>query len=178
MNKNKLYSQYDIGDWTYGDPLIVSFGEMAKLKIGRFCSIADGAVILLGGEHRIDWITTYPFNVFFPWGKSYKGHPKTKGDVVIGNDVWIGREALILSGVKIGNGAVVGARSVVTKDIKPYSIVAGNPAKHIKYRFEESIIPELIDIAWWDWPISKIEKSLPLLLSGKVLEFIDNYKTK
>ncbi|MBW2039433.1 MAG: CatB-related O-acetyltransferase [Deltaproteobacteria bacterium] len=172
---NRRYSKYDIGDWTYGKPRILSWREGAKLRIGRFCSIAEGVIILLGGEHRVDWVTTHPVNILFGV-KRVSGLPYTKGDVVIGNDVWIGRDALIISGITIGNGAVIAARSVVTEDVLPYSIVAGNPARHIKFRFSESIINDLQNIAWWNWPISKIEEALSLLLSSDIEAFINKYK--
>ena len=180
MNKNtsNVYAQYDIGDFTYGFPKIFSWGEGAKLKIGRFCSIARDVEIYLGGEHRIDWITTYPFNALFPDHSEIKGHPKTKGDVVIGNDVWIADRAIILSGVTIGDGAVIGARSVVIKDVKPYEIVAGNPAKHIKFRFDEKVIKELLEIKWWNWETSKIDSCVHLLQSDDINRFIKVCKEK
>lgn len=168
MKENRRYSRYEIGEWTYGAPKVLSWREDATLKIGRFCSIAHGVIILLGGEHRLDWITTYPLNILFERRKTYPGLISSKGDVVIGNDVWIGRDALILSGVEIGNGAVVAARSVVTEDVAPYSIVAGNPARHIKFRFSESIREDLQRIAWWNWPMAKIEENWPLLLSADI----------
>jgi acetyltransferase-like isoleucine patch superfamily enzyme len=177
MNKNKRYAKYQIGAWTYGNPSIRSWREGTTLQIGKFCAIADGVVILLGGEHRIDWVTTYPFSKIFSKAKRFTGHPRSKGDVIIGNDVWIGREALILSGVTIGNGAVVAARSVVAEDVAPYSIIAGNPAQFIRFRFNKSIIEELQKIAWWNWPLSKIEEAWPLLLSSDIAAFIANCKT-
>ena len=177
MNKNKRYAKYHIGDWTYGTPQVFSWREGTTLKIERFCSIADGVIILLGGEHRIDWVTTYPFSKLFPKARGFTGHPRSRGDVIIGNDVWIGTEALILSGVEIGNGAVIAARSVVKENVLPYSIVAGNPAKHIKFRFNESIRDDLQKIAWWDWSLSKIEEAWPLLLSSNIEAFIARYKT-
>ncbi len=174
-NELKELSCHDIGDYTYGCPTVITWGEDAKLKIGRFCSISSGVVILLGGEHRIDWLTTYPFNANFKNAKAIQGHPRTKGNVIIGNDVWIGTQTLILSGVNIGDGAVIGARSVVTKDVSPYSIVVGNPAKHIRFRFDETMIKELQSIAWWNWPIEKIEDAWPLLLSSDMEKFISKY---
>lgn len=129
-----------IGDYTYGLPTIKKFDNNTRLSIGKFCSIADNVIIFLGGNHREDWITTYPFSgMTHIWSDATNiiGHPSTKGDVIIGNDVWIGSHVVILSGVKIGDGAVIGAYAVVTKDVEPFSIVAGNPAKFIKYRFEK-----------------------------------------
>lgn len=168
----KKYHQCSIGRATYGNPEIHNLGEGSIIKIGSFCSIADGVNILLGGEHRPDWVTTYPFNVLWESGNQIKGHPKTKGDVTIGNDVWIGMDAIILSGVTIGDGSVIGLRSIVTKDVPPYSIVAGNPAKVVKKRFTEDIIERLLDIKWWDWEDKRIEKALPLLLNTDIENFV------
>ena len=176
MNQNRKYAKYEIGEWTYGNPTVRSWREGTTLRIGRFCALADSVVILLGGEHRIDWVTTYPFSKIFSEAKDFIGHPRSKGDVIIGNDVWIGRDALILSGVTIGNGAVVAARSVITEDVSPYAIVAGNPAKFIRLRFDKRIVADLQKIAWWNWPMSKIEEAWPLLLSSEIEAFIAKYK--
>lgn len=157
-----------VGDFTYGKPKVMHWGENAKLKIGNFCSIADDVTIFLGGNHRIDWITTYPFSSLpAEWSEAIdiKGHPATKGNVEIGNDVWIGYGATIMSGVKIGDGAVVGAKAVVVKDVQPYSIVAGNPAKEIKKRFDDKLIKKLIELKWWNWPIEKIKLKINILCS-------------
>ncbi len=156
-----------VGEHTYGYPVIYSWDDSTKLSIGKFCSIAKGVTFLLGGEHRLDWVTTYPFNVFsesWPSGKGIIGHPKTKGDITVGNDVWIGQDAMILSGVTIGDGAVIAARSVVVRDVEPYSVVGGNPIKFIKYRFSPSEIEDLLQLKWWNWPSVKIEKNIALLL--------------
>jgi acetyltransferase-like isoleucine patch superfamily enzyme len=169
---NIQFPQYNIGRWTYGKPKILSWGEGAILKIGSFCSISDEVKIFLGGEHRIDWVTTYPFNKLWESARKFTGHPATKGDVIIGSDVWIGAGALILSGVTIGDGAVVGARAVVSKDVPAYGVVAGNPAQLIKKRFNEDVTQHLLKIAWWDWEDAKIEKFLPLLLSNDIMRFI------
>jgi acetyltransferase-like isoleucine patch superfamily enzyme len=174
-NKNGQYAGFSIGDWTYGKPIIYRWDEETKLGIGKFCSIADGVKILVGGEHGTDWVSTYPFKAFFRSVRDAKGPVSTKGDVIIGNDVWIGSQALILSGVTIGDGAIVGAGSVVCKDVAPYSVVAGNPAKQIRLRFDEGKISALLKIAWWDWPIAKIEDALPVFYSGDVQLFIDRY---
>lgn len=173
MNQNPKYSQYSIGQFTYGEPIVVGWGEGATLKMGSFCSIASDVVILLGGNHRMDWVTSYPFNVF--WQEfSHIPHPTTtKGDVVIGNDVWIGGKAVILSGVTIGDGAVIGTCSVVTKDVEPYAIVAGNPARPIRKRFSNDQIEHLLKIKWWDWDIEKIKFHMPLILSTNIQQFID-----
>lgn len=127
------------------------------------------------GEHRTDWVTTFPFNVFLNEAKNISGHPKTKGDVSIGSDVWIGMDCTISSGVKIGHGAVVGAGAVVTKNVPPYAIVAGNPAAVVRYRFDESVIEALLKIEWWNWNDDTIKNSVSLLLSSQIGEFIDKY---
>lgn len=176
MNQDPRYAIYNIGEWTYGQPDVFSWNEGATLVIGKFCSIAGRVTIMLGGEHNVDWVTTYPFNPLFPQASAYTGHPKTKGNVTIGNDVWIGYDSFILSGVSIGNGAVVAARSTVTRDVPPYSIVGGNPAKIIKYRFSPEVITELEQMAWWNWPLPFILQALPLLLSNQIEAFIQAYK--
>jgi virginiamycin A acetyltransferase len=173
---DKRFTLYEIGEYTYGAPTISSKHEGETLKIGRFCAIAEGVKIYLGGEHGMNWVTTYPFDVLFKSANKFSNYPKSKGNVIIGHDVWIGAEAMILSGVHIGNGAVIGARSVVTKDVASYSVVAGNPARHIRYRFDAETIASLEQIAWWNWPIEKIEKAWPLLLSQDIDLFIATYK--
>lgn len=175
MEGNPSYEGFEIGKWTYGLPTVKNWGEGSTLRIGKFCSIAEGVVIFLGGEHRVDWITTYPFSVLWPEGKGFSGHPRSKGDVSIGNDVWIGHGAVILSGITIGNGAVIGACSVVSSNVDPYEIVAGNPARHVRFRFSDATIQRLCHLAWWDWPESRIEAALPFLLTGDVGEFISAF---
>jgi chloramphenicol O-acetyltransferase type B len=166
------YPQYEIGRHTYGELAIHTWKEGATLRIGAFCSIGKGTQVFLGGEHRTDWVTTYPFPKRWDCARHIVGHPRTKGNVVIGNDVWIGREAIIMSGVKIGDGAVVGACAVVTKDIEPYAIYAGNPARFVRKRFNEAVIEELLELRWWDFEDAEIEQLLPSLLSSNVDEFI------
>jgi acetyltransferase-like isoleucine patch superfamily enzyme len=171
------YPNYQIGRGSYGDLSVHSWGEDSTLEVGAFSSIAGGARLFLGGEHRIDWVTTYPFNKLWDSAKLIEGHPKTKGSVSIGNDVWIGSEALILSGVTIADGAVIGARSVVTRDVPAYAVVAGNPAKIIRYRFNEECIKRLLVIKWWNWSDDQIEKCLPDLLNNDIQAFIENAET-
>jgi acetyltransferase-like isoleucine patch superfamily enzyme len=172
--------KFDIGKYTYstgGTPKVYKHSGR-KLKIGKFCSIAPEVVIWLGGNHRTDWLTTYPFNFFvddWPEGRfvgDKDAHLVSKGDVVIGNDVWIGYGVIILSGVHIGDGAVVGAGSVVTKDVEPYSIVAGNPARLTKKRFDEDTIRKLLEVRWWDWPIDKIKRNLQVICSTDVSKML------
>lgn len=129
------------GKYSYGNPKIFSFGSNTKLKIGNFCSIENGCKVYIGGNHRTDWVTTYPFghinqNIFNNFNGD--GHPSTKGDVIIENDVWIGENVTIMSGVTIGNGAVIANNSHVVKNVEPYSIVGGNPAKMIKNNFQKN----------------------------------------
>ena len=170
MSRNPKYAKYSCGRFSCGEPKVV--GSLSTLKIGSFCSINPSVTILLGEEHRVDWITTYPFSALFKEFQHFSGHPATKGDVIIGNDVWIGMNVVILSGVKIGDGAVIGAGSVVVKDVPPYAIVAGNPAKLIRMRFDQETIDELLRIKWWNWDIQRIVDNISLLLSDNVREFV------
>jgi len=140
LSLNPKLSKYSIGRFSYSysvPDVVEGTPNLATLRIGSFCSIANNVTIFLDGEHRTDWVTTYPFNLILDDFKSIKGHPKTKGSVIIGNDVWIGMNAMILSGVTIGDGAVIWANSVVSKDVAPYTIVAGNPARVIRQRFDQ-----------------------------------------
>jgi acetyltransferase-like isoleucine patch superfamily enzyme len=181
--KHRRFKSFVIGDYTYGFPNVIWRKEKAALKIGKFTSIADNVTIFLGGNHRTDWVTTYPFSakvnnlqIMWPGAKNIDGHPATKGDVIIGNDVWIGYNAMILSGITIGDGAVIGANSVVSKNIPPYSIAIGNPVKIIKKRFDEETIEHLLKIKWWDWPKDKINSNLHSLLSTDTCSFINMNK--
>lgn len=162
---------FNIGDHSYGNPRIFFENSEAKLSVGKFCSIAEGVNIFLGGNHRVDWVSTYPFNKLkdvFPEAKKIKGHPETKGSVIIENDVWIGFEATIMSGVKIGNGAVIAAGALVTKNVGDYEIWGGNPAKIIGNRFEEKQKKALLKLKWWDWDLIKIKDNVELLCSKNI----------
>lgn len=144
-----------------------------KLKIGKFCSIACGAKFLFtSGNHTMKSLSTYPFPIFFEeWGldgKDICDAWDNKGDIVIGNDVWIGYEAVILSGVTIGDGAVIGSRAVVTKDVEPYTIVGGVPAKAIRKRFDEQTIEKLEKIGWWNWNEEQIRQNIGAIQAGDV----------
>lgn len=168
------FPEYQFGKFTYDTHLqVYHWGEGATLRVGAFCSFAPGVQIFLGGNHRLDWVTTYPFNVFWQAGQGIEGHPSTKGDVIIGNDVWIGWEATILSGVTIGDGAVVGAGAVVAKDIPPYAIAVGNPAQVVRKRFDEATIQRLLKIQWWNWEDAQIEEFIPLLLNSDTAAFLE-----
>ncbi len=169
------YPQYSIGRGSYGVPEVHDWNEGTTLKIGSFCSISAYVQIYLGGEHRLDWVTTSPLNVMFE-NKDISEHGISKGDVVIGNDVWICGNATILSGVTIGDGAVIGNGAIVSRNVEPYSIVAGNPAKHVKYRFKAEIIEELLQIQWWNWPENILKDNLHLLLNTDIENFIQQAK--
>jgi acetyltransferase-like isoleucine patch superfamily enzyme len=165
------------GKYTYGNPNIVWNNENAKLVIGNFCSIAKNVNIYLGGNHRTDWVTTYPFGHIHQTtfnGFNGQGHPHTKGDVIIGNDVWIGNNVTIMSGVTIGDGVVIAANSHVVKNVEPYSLVGGNPGKLIKYRFTPNQIEKLLDIKWWYWDDDKINKFTPLMCNDNIDTFINS----
>ncbi|MFH1425975.1 MAG: CatB-related O-acetyltransferase [Candidatus Kerfeldbacteria bacterium] len=169
MNKNSRYNRFDIGDFTYGHPNIHEWGSDCTLRIGKFCSISREVDILLGGNHRVEWISTYPLHHLADCKDSLTADPiQTNGDITIGNDVWIGRRAIILSGVTIGDGAVVGAGAVVTKSVEPYTIVGGNPARVIRKRFDDSTIAKLLELRWWGWDIKKILTNATIILSADI----------
>ena len=168
-----------IGRGTYGYLGIKtrSWGEGAMIEIGQFCSIADNVTIFLGGNHDINRVSCYPFghinqNEF--GHVKMPGHPATKGDVIIGNDVWISSGVTIMSGVVIGNGSVIAANSHVVKNIPPYSVVGGNPAKIIKNRFTSDVIDSLQKIQWWNWSSERIGSDVSNLNGTNVEEFIKN----
>jgi acetyltransferase-like isoleucine patch superfamily enzyme len=156
-------SKCTIDKFTYGymNLLVKEWEEGAPLTIGKFCSIANNTTIFLGGNHNVNWISTYPFakiHTEYFAGEDIVGHPATKGPVIIGNDVWISNSVTIMSGVTIGDGAVITACSVVVKDVEPYAIVGGNPAKFIRYRFDEQTRNALLKLRWWDLEIDQIKE--------------------
>ena len=159
LDKNRV----TIGDFTYGHPLIMTWGENTKLTIGKFCSIGANVQIYLGGNHHTDWLTTYPFNVLLK--DQYPGIDgecaATKGDITIGNDVWIGNNVMIMSGVTIGDGAVIAAGAVVTEDVTASSLVAGIPAKQKRILWQK--VPA-VGMCWWDWPLEKLADAIPRLM--------------
>lgn len=174
--------QISVGDYTYYDDpedvynfeknVLYSFEFMQdKLIIGKFCQIATGVrFIMNGANHAMDGVSTYPFKVF---GKAWSVaamNAVSKGDTVIGNDVWIGNSVTIMQGIKIGHGAIIGTNALVTKDVEPYTIVGGNPAKSIRKRFDETTIDFLLDLAWWDWPIEKISQNIAAITTGNFEE--------
>lgn len=166
-----------VGRFTYGHEKmqILEWEEGAGLTIGSFCSIARDVTIFLGGNHRSDWATTFPFGHIFQeelgvWNIS--GHPSTNGDVIIGHDVWIGSGATILSGIKIGNGAIIAANALVVSDVPAYTIVGGNPARPLRTRFSPNLVVDLEKLAWWDLPLDVIKQIIPSLCSAPAPEAI------
>lgn len=168
----QCYPDYEIGVGSYGLPLVHDWQEGTTLRIGAYTSIADEVHIFLGGHHRLDWISSYPFPAFIDEAKHIPDFGGSRGDVVIGNDAWLASGCTILSGVTVGDGAVVAARSVVTRNVAPYEIVAGNPARHIGWRFDEATRAALCDSAWWTWPESEVRSVCELLCSSRLDEFI------
>lgn len=178
--------QTEVGDYTIyndfvADPRLFEQNNVLyhypihreRLVIGKFCSIACGAKFLFNcANHTLASLSTYTFPLFYEeWGlerSAVSSAWDNKGDIIIGNDVWIGYEALILAGVHIGNGAIIGARAVVTKDVAPYSIVGGVPAREIRKRFNSATIARLEALQWWDWPAAEIRRRLPEIMRGEL----------
>lgn len=166
---------FKIGEFSYGVPTVWWWHELATLAIGKFCSFAGGVEILLGGNHRMDWVSTYPFAKISDWPEAagIPGHPTTNGDVIIGNDVWVGYKATILSGVTVSDGAVIAAHALVTGDVPAYAIVGGNPSRTIRTRFSDDIVDRLLKVRWWDWDVERIRRHIPLLMQPDILKFLD-----
>jgi acetyltransferase-like isoleucine patch superfamily enzyme len=167
----------NIGKYTYGKPIIHFENKYANISIGKFCSIGQNLNIYLGGEHYTKYVSTYPFgymyNNIFRLDKQYD-EKFTKGNVTIGNDVWIADNVTIMSGITIGDGSIIANNSHVVKNVEPYSIVGGNPAKFIKYRFTQEQISKLLQIKWWDWADQKINSHVTLLHETNIDNFIQN----
>ena len=182
--------QIEVGDYTiYNDfvanPLLFEKNNVLyhypihreKLIIGKFCSIACGTKFLFNcANHTLKSLSTYTFPLFYEEWELEKSNIATawdnKGDIVIGNDVWIGYEAVIMAGVHIGDGAIIAARAVVTKDVPPYTIVGGTPAKEIRKRFDAEVIQQLLMLKWWDWSADNIRQCLPYIMEGKINELL------
>ncbi|WP_397449594.1 CatB-related O-acetyltransferase [Pseudomonas sp. NA-150] len=172
------YPRFSIGIGTYGIPEVLEFGDDTVLKVGSYTSIAGGVKVLLGGGHRPDWITQYPFPAIINEVKDVTGFAPTKGDVIIGSDCWICTDVMILSGVTVGHGAVVAAGAVVTRDVEPFAIVGGNPCKFIRWRFDEKTRQVLLAAAWWDWPVDEVKSVARTLCSTDVDAFVDYIKAR
>ncbi|HTR16834.1 MAG TPA: CatB-related O-acetyltransferase [Acetobacteraceae bacterium] len=174
LNKAHPGNRFDIGDHTYGHPNIQE-PHSAPLKIGKYCSIADRVTIILA-NHRTDLTTTYPFfSLHFLWPEAASLGPDHDwpGPVEIGSDIWIGFGASILPGIRVGHGAIIAANANVTKDVPPYAIVGGNPARVIRKRYDEATIERLLAIAWWDWDDEQVAQALPLLMQPSITAFLD-----
>ncbi len=172
-----------VGDYTYVDDpelardfeknVLYHFDFIGdKLVIGKFCAIANKVTFIMNGaNHPLNGVSTYPFYIFGNGWESAAPKPGElpyKGDTQIGNDVWIGYDTTIMPGVTVGNGAIIASKSVVTKDVPAYAVVAGNPAKVLKMRFDDETIARLESLGWWDWPIESITKALPAITQGNI----------
>ncbi|MFJ9989319.1 CatB-related O-acetyltransferase [Pseudomonas putida] len=166
------YPRYSVGVGSYGVPEVTEFGEDSVLRIGSYSSIAAGVQILLGGEHRADWVSSYPFPAMVDGLEDITDYDRSKGDVVIGSDCWICTNAVILSGVTIGHGAIVAAGAMVTRDVPPFAVVGGNPCKFIRWRFEEPVREALLEAAWWDWPMEEVKQVARMLSSADLDAFL------
>lgn len=174
----------EVGDYTYYDDPVApeKFQEQNvlyhfdfvgdRLEIGKFCALASGTTFIMNGaNHRLDGPSTFPFPIF---GGAWAEHADLladlplKGDTIVGHDVWFGYQSTIMPGVTIGHGSIVASKSVVTKDVPPFAIVAGNPAKVVSMRFDEETIARLLAVAWWDWPIDKVTRHVRAIMSGDV----------
>ena len=160
----------EVGQYTYGaeNISVMSWDENSTIKIGKFCSIASNVQIFTGGNHNSNWISTYPFghvNQEVFGNNKQAGHPSSNGDVIIGNDVWVGFGVTIMSGVRIGDGAIIAANSHVVKNISDYELWGGNPARLIKKRFSDEVIELLLAVKWWNYPVSKVNQIKDILCS-------------
>jgi acetyltransferase-like isoleucine patch superfamily enzyme len=169
--------QATMGAHTYGNPTIHTFThDSTRLTIGSYTSIARGVTIVLGGYHPMDRVTTFPLRIRLGLADTgTDGYPWSPGDVSIGSDVWIGTNATILSGVNIGHGAVVGAGAVVNRDVAPYAVAAGNPARVVRSRLPEELIQPMLKIAWWNWPEETVRNRAAQLSSADLAGFVAAY---
>ncbi len=167
-----------VGRHCYGIPSVQVFpGNHSRLVIGNYVSIAEEVSILLGGDHPTQWVSTHPLRIRFGLEGAYEdGTPSSKGDVRIGSDVWMAHRVTILSGISIGDGAIIAAGSVVTKDVPPYAIVGGVPGTVIRYRFDAPTVSALLAIGWWNWPDAQVMAAVPLLSSPQASEFIHSFE--
>ncbi len=165
---------WHIGDHSYGRPTVLE-QHIAKLQIGRFCSIGPDVTIALG-NHRTDLVSTYPFTTLahlWPGAPAAVEDHETRGDVVIHHDVWLGANSIVLSGAEIGSGAVIAAHAVVRGAVPPYAVMAGNPARVVRMRFDEATVERLLCAAWWDWPEETVNAYLPLLMQTDIGAFLE-----
>ncbi len=164
---------WTIGAHSYGHPNVLD-PELAKLQIGRFCAIGPEVTIVLG-NHRTDLVTTYPFKTLahlWPEAAAGEDDHEARGDVVLGHDVWVGAGATILPGATVGSGAVLAAKTVVRGAVPPYAVVAGNPGRVVRFRFDERTIQRLLNVAWWSWSEARLREHLPALMSSDIETFL------
>ena len=177
LAENNKFTLLKIGRHSYGSEFFIHWeGEDCHVEIARYCSIAQGVRFFAGQEHNTHWTTTYPFSHLpaeWPELRSITGHPASKGNIVVGNDVWIGFGALIRSGINIGNGAVIAMGAIVTRDVPPYAIVAGSPATLVRFRFSSDIIEQLNQLSWWNQSPEIIRKIAPKLCQPLNTECLD-----
>jgi acetyltransferase-like isoleucine patch superfamily enzyme len=164
-----------LGEGSAGCPKIKDYIlDPSRLIVGNYTSLAGGSVVMLGGYHGLDRVTTYPHRMMMGLpGAGEDGIPEIRGDTRIGSDVWIGTESVIMSGVTIGDGAVVATGAVVMRDVPPFAVVAGNPARPVRWRFSEEQREALLEIRWWDWPRERVIEAVPLLASTDIDGFIE-----
>lgn len=177
----KLYPNFKIGRANYGIPIVHDNNEGSTLKIGAYCSIASNVQIFLGGQHVTNWVSNYPFPFFFRMAPIYKEiytEKGSRGDVVIGSDVWLCANCIILSGVTIGHGAVIANGAVISRDVPSYAVMAGNPAKLIKWRFDEATRKILLESKWWDWPEHEVNEILNKICNEDLNDFINYASTR
>lgn len=179
LNQRRLLKsgRLTMGAHSYGIPDFETFDhDETRVRIGSFTSIAGGVRFILGGNHPVDRLTTFPLRIKLGLPEAGRdGYPYSSGDIEIGSDVWIATGVTVLSGVRIGHGAVVAAGSLVSRDVEPYSIVAGAPAKPIRKRFTDGEIAALLEIAWWEWPVEKVKDAAPLLSATDITAFLRTY---
>ncbi|MFF7707474.1 DapH/DapD/GlmU-related protein [Pseudomonas sp. NPDC007930] len=172
------YPRFSYGPGSYGLPAVREFGDGTTLVIGNYCSIAEEVLIVLGGHHRTDWVSTYPFPSHLSEAAHIADASQSRGDVLIGHDVWLCSRCTILSGVTVGNGAVVAAGAVVTRNVPPYAIVAGNPARVIGWRFDEAVRAEVLAAEWWLWPREEVAAVVGLLCSDNIGAFLNHARAR
>jgi chloramphenicol O-acetyltransferase type B len=169
----------EVGDFSYfAENRTIPWWCEGTLRIGKFCDIAQNVTFMLGGGHQASWLSTYPFYTFIPGTEASNPTLTFKHDIAIGNDVWIGAGVTIMPGVTIADGAVIGANALVTKDVGPYEIWGGVPAKFIRKRFPDDTIEKLLEMKWWDWPDEKIVEASPLLTSSDINGLVEFYKSE
>lgn len=178
LERLKKEGLLEIGEHTYGKVVVDAYeGSESKITIGKYCSISRDVRFINGGIHPIDWVSLFPFRIKWKMeGALADGMPATKGPIHVMNDVWIGTGSTILSGVTIGNGAIIMAGSIVTKDVPAFTIVGGIPAKPVKKRFTDEEILALEEICWWEWSEQKIKENVHLLSATDLTKFIETHK--